>query len=890
METLRFAPALGASPITLPTPTLPAAGVETSGTAGLVRLCAPLAGWLVPLSEVPDPVFADRILGDGFAIDPTEATLHAPFDGVVTSLHRAHHAVTLRATGGVEILMHIGLDTVALKGEGFTAHVAEGDTVAAGAPLISFDMDVLAQLVRSLLVPIVVTNGDAFTASKAETGRLVSAGDVLVEIRPAGTGEPVGSSAAAAATSDDMVRRAAAITDPSGMHARPAGLLADFAKSCAARVTLSLGDRTADARSAVSLMLLGAEQGDVVVVEAIGPDAETAATRIAAMLGTPVEVDGPSTPARSAVAGPSRVREQAPAPVVVATAPPLETGAPLDFAGVTAAPGLAVGEARRLVHAAPAVAETGSDASHEATALDEALARARAALEVAITAQGADAGPRAAILAAHLAFLGDPELRAAADDLIAAGKSAGFAWKTAIDTRVAALRALGKPLLAERAADLLDIQRRVLLDLSGDAVVTLDLPEGSILFAEDLLPSQFGDLDLTRVVGLVLAAGGPTSHVVILAASEGLPVLVAAGPDSLRVPDGATVILDADAGRVRINPPPEEVEAIGRTLANRRARAEANLAAAHDDCVMADGTRITVAANLGSAKDVAAALAHGAEGCGLLRSEFLFLDRATAPSEDEQLAAYQAIADALDGRPLIVRTLDAGADKKVAYADTGTDPNPALGMRGIRLSLARPDLLVPQIRAILRVEPFGRTRIMLPMVATLDDLRAVRRVIERESAALGRIAPIDVGIMVEVPSAALIADRFAAEADFFSVGTNDLTQYTLAMDRTNPRLAQRVDPLHPAVLRLIGMAAEAAQAKGRWTGVCGSIASQPTAAPILVGLGVTELSATPNAIPAVKALLRTLTLKRCAEVAREALRADDGEAVRRLAAQAWPDA
>ncbi len=893
METHQPSPDLRPSPAP-PRATTPRASPVEDDTpadaAAVIRLCAPLAGWLIPLSEVPDPVFADRILGDGFAIDPTEATLRAPFDGIVTSLHRAHHAVTLRAAAGAEILMHIGLDTVALKGDGFTAHVAEGDAVVTGAPLITFDMDVVSQLVRSLVVPVVLTNGDTFTASKVNTGRTVACGDVLTEIRAGGGA--VSSATPTAPPSGDAVRRGAEITDPSGMHARPAGLLAEFAKTCAARISVSLRDRVADARSPVALMLLGARQGDVLTVEAIGDDAESAAVRIAGMLGTPVDVARApaATPAQRAPAIPAPVAVAAPPPVTDAALPPVERGTLLVLCGVTAAPGLAVGQAHRLVHATPTVAETATDGAHEVAALDEALTRTHVAIEGAIAALGPDAGPHAAILTAHLSFLDDPELRAAAEDLIATGKSAGFAWKTVIDTRVVELRALGEPILVERAADLLDIQHRVLLALSGDVDPALDLPEDAILFADDLLPSQFGDLDLTKVVGLVLAAGGPTSHVAILAASHDLPTLVAVGADAARVADGATVVLDADAGTARVDPPDAEVAAIRRSVSSRRARAEANLAVAHDDCVMADGTRIEVVANLGSVDEVATALRHGAEGCGLMRSEFLFLDRVTAPSEDEQLTAYQAIATALDGRPLIIRTLDAGADKKVAYADTGADANPALGMRGIRLGLTRPDLLVPQIRAILRVEPFGRTRIMLPMVATLDDLRAVRRVVERETVALGRAAPIEVGIMVEVPSVALIADRFAEEADFFSIGTNDLTQYTLAMDRTDPRFAERVDPFHPAVLRLIAMAAEGAKARGKWTGVCGSLASQPVAAPLLVGLGVTELSATASAIPAVKALLRTLTLKHCADIAGRALQAESGGAVRRLLAAEWPDA
>jgi phosphocarrier protein FPr/phosphocarrier protein len=840
------------------------------GETEVLRLHAPLAGWLISLSQVPDAVFADRVLGDGFAIDPTETTLRAPCDGVVTSLHRARHALTIRADGGAEILMHIGLDTVALKGDGFTARVAEGDRVTVGTALIDFDMDAMARRVRSLVVPVVLTNGDAFLATPVAGGRVIAAGDLLCEIRPRGA-----ETAAAAPIPDGAVeRREVKITDPFGIHARPAGLLAAFAKTADAVVSIAHGDRRADPKSPTALMLLGAECGDVLSIEATGPDAAMVASRIAEMLG----VETTSTVAAGEVAAPP-----------AATAP-FAAGTALDLAGVTAVPGLAVGLSRRLVLDAPEVDESGGTPAAETAALTAARDRTRSAIEATIAGLHGATGPEAEILAAHLSFLDDADLLARTADMIAGGKSAGFAWKSAIDAQVAALRRLGKPILAERAADLLDVQRRVLLALDGHGDAVVALTADTVLFADDLLPSQLAGIDLGAVVGIVLAGGGPTSHVALLAGARSIPMLVAAGPEALRIADGETVVIDADAGRIRVGLPAAEVAATRRAATDRLARAAVDLAAAGTDCRMADGTRIEVVANLGGPADVAAALAHGAEGCGLLRSEFLFLDRATAPSEDEQAAQYQAVATALGDRPLIVRTLDAGADKKVPYAELAEGANPALGMRGIRLSLARPELLATQIRAILRVEPFGRTRIMLPMVATLEDLRAVRAVVEAERRALGRTAPIELGIMVEVPSVALIADRFAAEADFFSIGTNDLAQYTLAMDRGDARFAARIDPFHPAVLRLIALAVAGATAHGRRVGVCGSLASQPDAAAVLIGLGVVELSATPAAIPAIKARVRTLTMKHCAEIAALALSADTGEAVRRLAAKALPAA
>jgi len=845
-------------------------------------LAAPLGGWLTSLDEVSDPVFAGRILGDGFAIDPIDGVLAAPFDGVVTSIHRARHAVTLRADGGAEVLMHIGLDTVALKGDGFEVLVEEGARVAAGDPLVAFEIEVLAQIAKSLVVPVVLTNGEEFSMSALLADREVKAGDPIVLVRPLG-GEGLPAFDVTAPIAGEIVRREVTLADPHGIHARPAGVLAAIAKESGDRVTIALGEQTANAGSPVALMLLGAQYGQNLIVEVTGPTAAVTADRIVSLLaGGDVRPAG-AAPAIAPVAEVAAPVEASPA------LPPLAPGEAFDFDGVTAAPGLATGVSVRIEDEDLSVEELGHGVESEAAALQYALQQAAVGIEAAIAQSADHSAQQADILRAHLAFVRDPDLDHAAGALIREGKSAAFAWKTTIDRQVAALRKLGNPVLAERAADLEDIRRRVLLALLGRAQHRLELAPGAILFADDLLPSQFAELDLAHLGGICLAGGGPTSHVAILAASKGIPAIVAAGAAASRVPNGQPVVLDADNGRVRVNPPSAEFDAECRTAEQRRARAIANRAAAHGECRTLDGTRIEVVANLGGPTDVAVAVENGAEGCGLLRSEFLFLDRTSAPSEDEQFAQYQAVATGLAGRPLIIRTLDAGADKDVPYVGLPEEENPALGLRGVRTSLWRPELLRAQVRAILRVEPLGQARILLPMVATIQDLRDVRAVIAEEQEALGRTTPIEVGIMIEVPSAALIAERLAEEADFFSVGTNDLTQYTLAMDRVNARLARQLDAFHPAVLRLIAIACEGAAVHGRWVGVCGSLASFPNAAPLLVGLGVRELSVTAGAIAEVKAVVRTLDREHCERVAREALRLESGAAVRRLVAENWPE-
>jgi phosphoenolpyruvate-protein phosphotransferase len=391
------------------------------------------------------------------------------------------------------------------------------------------------------------------------------------------------------------------------------------------------------------------------------------------------------------------------------------------------------------------------------------------------------------------------------------------------------------------------------------------------------LPSQIVMLDPTKVTGIALVRGGPTSHAAILAAGMGLPMAVAFGEPLGDVTDATTLILDADRGRLEPDPPSERLEDARVQLERRSAAEAAARAAGNALCHTSDGTRIELFANLGSLADAEAAVAEGAEGCGLLRTEFLFLDRATPPSEAEQTAEYQAIADALGDRPLIVRLLDVGGDKPAPYLDLPTEENPALGQRGIRIGLARTDLLETQIRAILAVTPKGRCRIMAPMVASLAELEPVAAIIDRLGGA-------ELGVMVETPAAAMTADLLSRKATFLSIGSNDLTQYTLAMDRGNAAVAAGIDGLHPAVLRLIARACDDVRTRGTLVAVCGGLAADPLAVPILIGLGVRELSVPPARVAATKALVSQLSLTACQALAIEALTLDSAAAVRAFVA------
>ncbi len=855
--------------------------MSNPGATDPITLLAPLAGWSTPLSEVPDEVFAARLLGDGVAIDPTAGILHAPCDGEVVVIAASRHALTLRTQGGCEVLLHVGIDTVGLAGEGFEVHAALGSRVRAGDELLSFDLDLVARRAKSLLTPVIVPAECGFRVLRQSQGRAVAVGDFLMQVGPAGEAEPASSTLAAAPAPAATLTRRVGVRLEHGIHARPAALLAAALKNADADVRVSARGRQANARSAVALMALGVQHGDEIELRASGRDAGRVLEAMAAVLATPAAaVTAGATPGAAALPAQR-------APPATVTLPPDGV-----LPGVIAAAGLGVGEAVQLRRPEPQVPEAGADPVTEAALLTRARDAVRARLERAAQAP-AGAGSDAAreIAAAHLELLDDPELLSGAGALMGTGKSAGFAWRSALRAAADALRQLPDPRLRERADDLLDLESQVLVALQGGSgSVAAGLRPNSIVLARELLPSQLLALDGSRVAGIGLSGGGATSHVSIIAAAMGIPTLVALGPAVLAVAAGTQVVLDGRRGVLETRPTAERLAGARAEVVAFIARRASEQAAAQRECRTADGVRIEVLANIGSLAEAEAAVKNGAEGCGLLRTEFLFLDRQTAPTEAEQAAAYEAIASALGSRPLTIRTLDAGGDKPIAYLPLPPEENPALGLRGVRTGLAYPQLLRTQLRAVLGLRARARCRLLLPMITDVGDLHAVRAILDDVRRELAVPGGIEIGVMIETPASALLAESLAREADFLSIGTNDLTQYTLAMDRGHPQLAARLDALHPAVLRLIARTAQAAHAQGRHTAVCGGLASEPLAAPLLIGLGVNELSAVPAVIPQLKARIGSVAMAECRELASQALECETAAAVRALLARWQPQA
>lgn len=671
------------------------------------------------------------------------------------------------------------------------------------------------------------------------------------------------------------------LANPHGLHARPAQVLMLLARDFTGEIRVRIAEADSapvSIRSLSKLLSLGARRGQVLEFFAEPEIAEQAlaAVQLAVEQGLGEDVE-PLPEMPEPVAATS-------ATVEVETINAPEAGSRLQ--AVAASPGIASGPAYLQVVRRFEFAELGESAEVECQRLDEA--RAAISSEIEALVQRTQVKAIRDIFVTHQALLEDPELAAEVQARLAEGASAEAAWNQVIERVAGEQEALRDALLAERAADLRDVGRRVLARLCG--VRSAVAPERPyILVMDEVGPSDVARLDRERVAGILTARGGATSHSAIIARALGIPALVGAGPTVLALQPDTLLLLDGDHGELLVSPGAESLAEAERQRDQRRRRAEQAEARRHEAAQTRDGHAVEVCANLGDTAGAAAAVELGAEGVGLLRTEFVFMDNPQAPDQATQEVEYRRVLDALEGRPLVVRTLDVGGDKPLPYWPIPEEENPYLGLRGIRLTLQRPQILRTQLRALLVAAGGRPLRIMFPMVGQLEEWRQARAITLELCEELGGMHDLQLGIMVEVPSAALLAPVLAREVDFFSVGTNDLTQYALAIDRGHPSLSAQADGLHPAVLQLIDMTVRAAHANGKWVGVCGELAADAQAVPVLVGLGVDELSVSARSVPLVKARVRELELSRARELAREALTLGCASEVRERVALALPE-
>ncbi len=699
--------------------------------------------------------------------------------------------------------------------------------------------------------------------------------------------------------------------NPHGLHARPAARFAQTAARFDAAITVRKlaadGEATgvvASARSINQLAMLGAQRGDRLLIEAEGAQAREALQALHELADSQFgERDGVESVARVSAdfVRADLVREAGLAAAHAPQASPDRVWGDAPLSALPASEGIAIGVAMRAQPRLPDIdQDSRADDSDcvridaEQRRLEDALAQARdeiAARRQAILASMGE--QRAAIFDAHLLILDDEMLAGRARRFIREARiSAAQAWHRAVAELADAYRALPDAYMRQRAADVIDVGTQVLAHLGNTDEVGLltQMDRPVILIAQDFTPTHVAQLDLEHVAGLVSVDGSRDSHAAILMRALGVPAVVGADAVIERVADGVMVAVDGFEGRIWIDPAPQMLAELERRRDAWREQQRRLREAGQALTITRDGARIEVAANLGSVADARAAIANGAEAVGVLRTEFLYLTRQAPPGEDEQVAALAEIGRIMQGRPIIARTLDVGGDKSIPWLPLPPEANPFLGVRAIRLSLHRPDLFLTQLRAMLRAGAEHDVRVLLPMISLVEEIEQARACLEEAHRAL--IAdglphrwPASLGVMIETPSAALMADALAARVDFLSIGTNDLTQYTLAAERGNPSLVAFADALHPAVLRLIKMVADAAVRHGKWAGVCGEIAADPVAVPVLIGLGVTELSLNPAGIPKVKSVARALDRREAARLADQALQMETAPAVRQLAAR-----
>lgn len=669
----------------------------------------------------------------------------------------------------------------------------------------------------------------------------------------------------------DWPHRSVVLANAHGLHARPATHLVNLTKSFQGDIQVAVDDGNfVSAKSLTRLLALGCKRGQTLrFIAEPETDAVEALDKIiqAVQQGLGEEVE----PIQS-----SDTQEAQSLQTVKSLPKTLSTNT-----GIPASSGLAFGPVHVIKPKVYQYERMGLSVKAEKEKLDIALHAVKNNIHQVIAKS--EVAEIKQIFQAHLEMLDDPDLINGVYQKINLNLSAPAAWHEHIDAAAKEQAALPDRLLAERATDLRDIGDRVLAQLCGEVIIE-EPKEPYILIMYDVGPSDVARLNKDRVAGILTAVGGASAHSAIVARALGIPAIVGAGDQVLEIEQKSSLLINGDTGTFVLNPNTQQIEQAKQERELQQKIREEAERHSQEPAITVDQHQIEIAANLGKVQTTAHAVECGAEAIGLLRTELVFMAHSSAPSEATQEADYRIVLDALAGRPLVVRTLDVGGDKPLPYLPIAEEENPFLGLRGIRLTLRQPELLRQQLIALLKAADDRPLRIMFPMIGRVEEWRAAKAILD-EVKAVHPCANLQVGIMIEVPSAALLAPILAQEVDFFSIGTNDLTQYTLAIDRGHPILSAEADGLHPSILQLIDHTVKAAHKHGKWVGICGELAADPKAVPILMGLGVDELSMSPNSIPLVKAQIRTLNYSQAQALAKNALECESATAVRQLSEQ-----
>jgi multiphosphoryl transfer protein len=766
-------------------------------------------------------------------------------------------------TFGTDAAQIVDAITAADQGAGVVVLMDLGSAVlSAELALELLDDDVRERVVlcpAPLVEGLVVAAVAAASGASSDEVAAEAAGALAGKIGHLGTAPVAAVADAATAADSDELTGAFVVANPHGLHARPAARLVHEVRRRDAHARIrnrSTESGWVDAGSLSKIATLGVRSGDEVEVRVSGTQAAETLDHVLSLAARNFDESTVDT---------------APAPEPTAHEP------------LGAGPGLGIGPARSARSRAITIPDTpAEDPAVEWRRLGKAIASVRRSISQLRARTAHDVGEsEAAIFDAHQLLLDDAALLDSARSRIDDGRSAVSAWSAAVKDLAAEFAAIPDPYLQARADDVRAVGDQVLRAMLGSG----DSSEGpaGVVIAADLSPAEAAELDPSQVPAVLLAFGSPHAHNVILLRAKGIPVIVGAGPTVLSIPDGTVVAVDGGRGEYTVDPPEElrqEFQARVATLAQRQRQAHARAA---EPAVTSDGITVPVGANVGSVDDARAAAAHGADLAGLVRTEFLFLGRQDAPDVEEQFAVYRKIAESLEGRRITLRTLDVGGDKPLEFLPSPAEMNPYLGVRGIRLSLAHPELLADQLVAMMRLAQQTPVSVMFPMITTLDELFAARGLLDTAISRVGGGSPngLQVGMMVEVPAAALKAAAFARHVDFFSIGTNDLTQYALAADRNNDAVASIGDTFDPGLLQLVRATCQGAAGQAS-VSVCGEFAADERAAGLLIGMGVDALSVTPPAVPGTKEAVRAVNAVDAQRIAVDALASGSAAAVREL--------
>ncbi|HMT02383.1 MAG TPA: phosphoenolpyruvate--protein phosphotransferase [Burkholderiales bacterium] len=836
----------------------------------IIEIFPPLLGAVVDIMSVPDEVFSTKMLGPGVAIDPLENKIYAPISGIIKSVHSANHAITISFDNKFTVLIHIGLETVNLKGKGFNIFIKERDNVKAGQILGEIDLDYIALHAKSLISPIVLLDLDekSFSVKNIEQHFTILAKPIMLITQSYQKDKNLVNQ------SNNLIKsEIIEIKNPHGIHARPAALLSTVARDYNGEVLIKKNDKTANLKSVVSILGLAIEYGDKVQIIASSQDEIETIINTLNMVYEEVKT---SVPSYLDLEKPKVLNNK--------------------YYGICASEGIVSGKLIKLHKTSFEIRENADNVEVEKNRFETALNRVKKGIEDNIFKQNKLDGLYNSliqnnILLAHKQIVNDPQIIEGVIDLINKGKTAEFALQNIINYHCKMLAETKNQLIIERQTDLKDIENRILLEMPNVILKQLmSLSDNNqnlpiILVAEELLPSELLNLN-KNIVGLISINGGITSHVSIIAKAKKIPLLVGVDKTILNIDENIEVILDADNGFLNILPTKDELEKVNDYLKKVQKENIANLEYKDKPAITIDNKMIKCFANIANLAEANDIISSGADGVGLFRTEFIFLDRNLAPTIDEQEEIYKNIILKLIDKPFVLRILDIGGDKKINYLQLPIEDNPALGLRGIRLCLEYKEFLINQLTAVLKVlqnENIARNlKIMLPMVATIEEYLEVKEVIEKIKQSLNLLISPKLGIMVEVPSVALMSDIFAKQVDFFSIGTNDLTQYILAADRNNFKISNKIDHFHPSVIRAINQIVKSAKQNNKPVSICGLMASEKLAIPLLIGLGIEELSMNLNSIAENKKLIANLEFKKCKKVAEECLELPNSFAVRQL--------